>query len=156
MLLYRSSAEHLQMKYLKYWIELKPDISELLLNTVTNSPCKWSALRQHSETINISMFSHTRFCSILLERLKEIIKKVLFWEPKHGKRNRGRPCTVYIDTLKKNTFQMFFFSIIMIVTRYKTIKKNTCNSAPTTIYYAVGGKSKSKILSSNNSWHGKL
>ena len=57
---------------------------------------------------------------------------------------------------KKTPSKCFFFSIIMIVTRYKTIKKNTCNSAPTTIYYAVGGKSKSKILSSNNSWHGKL
>ena len=25
------------------------------------------------------------------------------WKPKHGKRNRGRPCTRYIDALEKDT-----------------------------------------------------
>ena len=39
-------------------------------------------------------------------------------------------------------------------TRNKTTK-NTCNSAPTTVYCAVGGKSKFKMLNSNNNRHGK-
>ncbi|CAJ1075970.1 uncharacterized protein LOC110253902 [Xyrichtys novacula] len=30
-------------------------------------------------------------------------QKVLLWEPKHGHRNRGRPRTSYVDTLKKDT-----------------------------------------------------
>ena len=47
------------------------------------------------------------------------------------------------------------FSIIMMVARNKT-RKHTCNSAPTTIYCAVGEKSKFKMPNSNNSWHGKF
>ena len=42
-----------------------------------------------------------------------------------------------------------FFPIMMMFTRNKTTK-NTCNSAPTTIYCAVGEKSKFKMLNSNN------
>ena len=38
---------------------------------------------------------------------------------------------------------------MMMFTRNKTIK-NTCNSAPTIIYCAVGEKSKLKMLNSNN------
>ena len=37
-----------------------------------------------------------------------------------------------------------------MVTRNKTTK-NTCNSAPTTMYCAVEAKSKSKMLNSSNS-----
>ena len=42
---------------------------------------------------------------------------------------------------------MIFFSIMMMVTRNKTTK-NICNSNPTTIYCAVGEKSKFKMLHS--------
>ena len=31
------------------------------------------------------------------------IRDVLFWEPKHGKRGRGRPATIYIDSLRKES-----------------------------------------------------
>ena len=39
---------------------------------------------------------------------------------------------------------------MMMVTRNKTTK-NTCNNVPTTIYCAVGEKSKLKMLNPNNS-----
>ena len=41
-----------------------------------------------------------------------------------------------------------FFSIMMMFTRNEI--KNTCSSAPLTIYCAVGEKSKFEILNSNN------
>ena len=47
------------------------------------------------------------------------------------------------------TSTTFFFSIMMMFTRNKTTK-NTCNKAPTTVYCAVGEKSKFKMLNSNN------
>ena len=43
----------------------------------------------------------------------------------------------------------------MMVTRNKTTK-NASNSAPTTIYCAVGRKSKFKMLDSNHSCYGKF
>ena len=47
-----------------------------------------------------------------------------------------------------------FSSIMMILTRNKTIYYNIIS--PTTIYCVIGGKSKFKMLNSNNSWHRKL
>ena len=46
-------------------------------------------------------------------------------------------------------FTTYFFSTMMMVTRNKTTK-NTCNSAPTTMYCAVGEKPNFIMLNSNN------
>ena len=61
-----------------------------------------------------------------------------------------------IETVRDSMIRsQVFFSIMMMVTRNRTTK-NTCNSTPTTIYCAVGEKSKFTMLHSNNSWHGKF
>ena len=33
----------------------------------------------------------------------EVIHQTLLWDPKHGKRSRGRPAITYIDVLEKDT-----------------------------------------------------
>ena len=38
-------------------------------------------------------------------------------------------------------FQYIFFSVIMKLQKLKYYKNTTCNSAPTTIFCVVGGKS---------------
>ena len=50
---------------------------------------------------------------------------------------------------------IFYYTMVILFTRNKT-PKNTCNSAPMTIYCAVREKSKWKMLNSNNNWHGKV
>ena len=32
-----------------------------------------------------------------------VASNLILWEPKHGIRNRGRPATTYIDTLRRDT-----------------------------------------------------
>ena len=53
------------------------------------------------------------------------------------------------DLTKRTQSDKVFFPIMMMFTRIKATK-NTCNSAATTIYCAVGEKSKFKMLNSNN------
>ena len=44
-----------------------------------------------------------RFSGHCFRSKNEIIHKVILWEPKHGKRYRGRPYTTYIDTIENDT-----------------------------------------------------
>ena len=44
-----------------------------------------------------------RFIGHSWRRKEELISKVLMWEPKHGKRKRGRPSTTYLDQLRNDT-----------------------------------------------------
>ena len=60
--------------------------------------------------------------------------------PKHQKRfNFFRKSHIRL------TFSFFFFSILIWYTKTLIKSKKTFNSAPTTIFYVVGGKIKSKI-----------
>ena len=90
----------------------------------------------------INIFSNT-FSS--LSRVTWLIYKVKFSQIQIG-------CDLFSPRKKR---KKHFFSIMIMFTRNKTTK-NTCNSAPTTIYCAVGEKSKFKMLNSNNNWHGKV
>ena len=44
-----------------------------------------------------------RFIGHSWRRKQELISGVFLWEPKHGRRKRGRPATTYIDQLRKDT-----------------------------------------------------
>ena len=44
-----------------------------------------------------------RFIGHSWRRKEELISKVLLWEPKLGKRKRGRPATTYVDQLRNDT-----------------------------------------------------
>ena len=44
-----------------------------------------------------------KFCGHCWRSTKEVIHKVLLWEPSHGKRNRGRPARTFIDQLIDDT-----------------------------------------------------
>ena len=44
-----------------------------------------------------------RFAGHCWRRKDEIISKLLFWDPKHGSRNRGRPVKTYINQIEEDT-----------------------------------------------------
>ena len=44
-----------------------------------------------------------RFSGYIWRSKNEISSQLLFWEPRHGKRSRGRPATTYIDQLERDT-----------------------------------------------------
>ena len=44
-----------------------------------------------------------RFIGHMWRRKEELVHKLLMWEPKQGKRKRGRPALTYVDQLRKDT-----------------------------------------------------
>jgi len=53
-----------------------------------------------SETIRARRLRLARHCA---RHNEETASKLLLWEPPHGHPNRGRPRTIYIDTIKADT-----------------------------------------------------
>ena len=57
-------------------------------------------LKRITETLR---YRRLKFIGHMWRRKSELVSKVLLWEPKQGKRKKGRPAMTYIDQLREDT-----------------------------------------------------